>query len=439
MITSKVVPYWFDDVSHSLVVYQIHLTGLWAYPKNYPYITDYEIHSTMITIGPVLHYLASFYTKITGWNFYHLRIFMCFLNAFFPILIFQISSHFFQSKSKIWAVILFIFNLHFLVYGSQYIGEVFMMECLLLGIYFQFQAILKLKKYTIIYSQIFFYLAILTKEYIALIIGLYLLTTWIFGILIYKRFFSYLFWQGLLLPLPSLVFYIMEFNSIYDFIEYWNSKKDYQKEFFDFNPANILWIIKKPLVLIGYCLIILKVIIRKKIHDIFLFFLQTLLISFFLLGVGFDRFGFWLIPVSILYIAEWLAFIWDFIVKTILSKIFFIVVLLIMIFQNTVNPFYWYYMWQKNEHLKSLALMIQNSGIHQFFTYEVEIIPYMKEIQIETTSTPPISSSRIKTKIRKKYFLVGSYAQTEYTNTYKWEDYTKIWEFKGYQMWKLKD
>ncbi|GIV43828.1 MAG: hypothetical protein KatS3mg035_0951 [Bacteroidia bacterium] len=440
ILCSRLSPFWYDDTGHSLVVYQLYQTGIWAFPTEYPYLSDYDCFSTMISIGPVLHYPASWFISITDWDFHYLRFYMAFLNAFLPFCIYTISKDFFPPRSALWAAVLSILNVQFWIYGSQYLGEIILIQWILWGIYFQWLTLIKQKK--IIYlclSQIFFYLAILTKEYIALPLGLYLFFAWIYWSIIHKKWLNALLLQGVLLPVAPLLFYYIHFQDFISFQKYWELKKDYQSEFLYLNTEPLLFLIKKPLILIGYVTMIIKWLIKKRKEDFLLGILQTLFLVFFLISKGFDRFGFLLFPIASLYVSEWLPFLWNFVFKTLFLKIIFVATSLVLFAQNLVNPFYWESQWKKNEYLKLLAYKIQTSNIPSFFTYEIELIPYLKNLSIRTSSIPPVSSHRIKEKIKENYFLIGEYAQTEYSNTWNKEDYIKIGEYGNYTMWKLRE
>ena len=436
--TGLVVPYWYDDVCHSLVVYQLYMNGVWGYPLEYPQILHYDPHSTIISVGPVLHYLATGFCKIFGWSFEHLRIFISIINAFLPCATYHFAKTFFNPKSAFFSAILLIINLQFLVYGSQYLGEVFLFHLLFWGIYFQLIALKNSQNTYFIVSQIFFYAAILTKEYIALPLGLYLFFAWLFYTYKTKKFFNPLFIQGIMLPLISFFYYFYHFDNLQDFLSYWEIKRDYQAEFLSWSLQPLYFVLKKPLILFGSTLILLKIFIKKNEHDIFIGIFQLVLLFFFLLSKGFDRFGFLLIPLSCLYCAEWLPFFWNFITKKSYQLIFFMF-LGLFIAQNTINPLYWFNQYQKKNQLIELARKIDNTGIEIFFTYELEIIPYLKRSQIQTTSIPPVSHLRIKNKIQEPFFLVGPYAQTEYQNTWNYQDYKIIWSFGDYQLLRFQE
>ncbi len=438
-LTSLITPYWYDDTGHSLVVYQLFKTGLWAFPKEYPNITDYELHSTMISVGPALHYPTSWFILIFGWNFYYLKLVMVFINSFFVLIFYKFSQDFFHNRSYIFALIIGILNVQFMIYGSQYLGEVVMSQWILWGIYCQFLVLFKNKsRFYFVVSQLCFYAAILTKEYVALPLGLYLVFTWIYLSYYQKKWLNPLLFQGLTLPIASIVFYYLEFQNFTDFLHYWNLKKDYQAEFLSYSLEPFYFILKKPVILLGFMAMLTKLLIKRKSEDIFFTIFQTLLMFFFLLSKGFDRLGWILIPISALYLSEWIQFLWNFIAKTSFQKMILGIILLLFFSQNAVNPYYWKSKWNKKETLKLLASKIQSSYIEQIFTYEVEIIPYLDNVSIKTTGVPPVSSKRIQTELKEKYFLVGEYAKTEYQNTWRQSDYVKIWEYAGYEMWKLK-
>lgn len=437
LITSLITPFWYDDVGHSLVVYQLVHSGNWGFPLNYPHITEYHKYSTMISVGPALHYPASWIFKFLEWDFYVLRFWMALLNAFFPVILFHFSTNFFHPQSRIFSTLLLTLNVQYFVYGSQYIGEIFMMECLILGIFLQFKALFQKKKYVFLGSQFCFYLAILTKEYIALPLGLYLFFTWIVWSIAQKKWFNALLLQGLTLPLASVLFYFFQFDNFNSFQVYWAIKKDYQKEFLNLGYESLVFLMKKPLITLGTIAILVKVAIRKDIKDIFFMILQFFLLFFFLLSQGYDRLGFLLFPISSLYLAEWLQFIWNFQLKNTFHKIIFVILFIIFFSQNLFNPWYWYSQWEKKVKLIELSQAIENLKIKIFFTYEVEFIPYVKGVSIKTTGIPPVSSHRIQENIQEMYFLVGEYARTEYPQTWKRSDYVRVWKYGNYEMLKL--
>ncbi len=436
---SWITPYWYDDTTHSLVVYALYEINILAFPIDYPELKTWNMYSTMITIGPALHYPAVIFCKLFEWNFFNLRILMVCLNAFFSILIYKFSQNYFNPKSYKFSIILLLLNVQFLVYGGQYIGEIFMLQCVLWGLYFQFQAIFQQKTFLLASSQLFFWGAILTKEYIALPLGLYLLFAWIYYARKTKKIFHFLFFQGLTLPLASIIFYIFHFHDFSSFINYWHLKSDYQQEFLSFDNNSIIFILKKPLILLGFIALIIKILIKKKTPDIFMGILQTLLFIFFIMTKGYDRMGIVLLPIALFYASEWIAFLWHFICKTFFKRLVMVILLLLLGGQNTMNPLYWYNQWKKNQELKTISQKINQSGITHFFTYELEIIPYLKNTSIKTTPVPPISSYRIQQPLKERYFLVSQYAFTEYQHTFQKMNYKKLWKYQNYEMWKFKE
>jgi len=437
-LTSFITPFWYDDVGHSLLVFQLLKNGKWAYPMEFPSLNSYELNSMMITMGPALHYPVTGFCSLFGCVFYTLRCFIIFFNAFFPIVLFHFSEKFFNKNSKFFSAILLLMNIQFLVYGSQYLGEIFMMLMIILGLYFQLLCLKNDQSFLFLVSQIFFYIAILTKEYIALPLGLYLLFSWIYWSITQKKFSFPLFLQGFFLPIASIIWYFFHFKNFDIFLDYWNLKSDYQSEFLYVGKEAFQFILKKPLILLGFFALLLKVAIKRNPFDVSLMIMQSNLILFFLLGRGYDRMGFLLVPISCLYLAEWIQFLWNFVAKNIYQKIFLLSIIIILFAQNTINPWYWKNHWNKNQKLSQISQKIKHSNIREFFTYEIEILPYLKDIEVKTTAIPPVSHHRIKEKIKEKFFLVGEYAKTEYFNTWDSLDYVKLWQYEGYEMWEFK-
>lgn len=434
------VPFWYDDVCHSLVLFSLVQQKQWAYPTLFPLSAEHLApHSTMITIGPVPHYLFSLIFNFFPLSFENIRIVAVLLNAFTTLLLYKFHRSFFKPYAWQFAVLIILSNLQFIVYGSQYVGEIFLMQLTFWGIYHFLLALQKMNTNHLLFAQLFFYAAIFTKEYIFMPMALFLAIICLLLFIQNNHFYQKIIFQLLTLPLPLAIWYFFRFQSINEFLQYAQLKSDYQKEFLSFSWLPLKFILSKPIITLGTLLLIIKALLKKQKIDCFLLIFQTLLFMQFILSQGFDRLGTILIFIPAFYLAEWLAFVWHFVCKNDYAKALFILIFLVVFGQNTFNPYFWINKIKQDAVLTQLNHRLQEHNVSEIYTFEVGVIPYLKNIKVHTTDITPCSAYRINQPIDAEYLVAGEYAYTEYPNAWLPQNYEPIFTLEGYTLLKRKD
>jgi hypothetical protein len=315
---------WYDDACHFLVLKGLIATGVEAFPIN---AHEYNPHSLFITVGPVVNYPAALILQLTGVQMWAARLFIWLHSLGVLFLLTKIVSQFSRNKTAgLWAVILLGLNIQFLVYGTQYLGEVPAILGLLIGIYFQHRWLNKRQIIDFFGVIIGWQFAVLSKEYIAVPIGMSLLTFFIAEIInrisspavqrrgypAIDRYRSYriigLGIQGILLPTGILIYYWLRFDSRAAFENYFHHRLSYGSEFWVWELEWSVWfLISKPVVILGTLAVAIRVWTKRLTTDIFSLHVQCWLLFFFLASAGYDRFGLLLLPIAAMYLSEWVA------------------------------------------------------------------------------------------------------------------------------------
>lgn len=395
--------------------------------------------SPFITIGPYVGYsLILFSWADTAWHLARIWIFLHAVILLF-VLYFLVKKHFSKPAALLTCAIL-MFNGTFITYSTRIMGEIPAFMGYFLGFWAYTQGKEKKQSFWYLIAFIGFEISLLSKEYFAVIIGLTLFFIWIFE---QKCRINAIFWIGMALPLGTVLWYFLHFKDLQTIQLYFKERQIYRTEFFVFSFTTLQWIAFKPLIGIGYVLHTLKCYLQKRHVDIFLWTFQTLYMIFFLISIGFERFGMGLFLISAIYVAEFLYGMHFIPALTQFQKIFISLFLAILIIQKSS-----YLLWKNAEKMPDIDVKpFQNKIIH---TPELSLIPLVAKYHYQIPLYPPAAlkyaentQNLVKT-IQKQYqhadvLILGEYAFTEYAYAYDrkiiQQHFEKIQVQDKYEIW----
>lgn len=400
-------PIWYDDACHSLVILGILNTGQESFPTgNNTYFTD----SLLITVGPIWNGILTLWSYFLSWNLYLLRIPTVIISTIFLYFIYQNTENQFNKNRGIFAFLFVFANIQFLTYGSQVLGEVPAMFFICLSLKYLSDFLANFTNKNLFFAVLFANLAILTKEYIALPIGL---TFFILLFQIPKEKSLFFMISGISLLLGPIFYYYLKFSSLESFIEFWNLKLKYSEEFFNSSGEGLRFILFKPLISLGFLASWIQFLFHYSKPQLPYFIFFNIQLILFLIGAGYDRFAIFLIPISAFYLADWAHFFWKN-SKNQLKKSLFVCVFSILFVQNSV--FKIFYLLSKNKnHLELEIVDFIKKENKPAFSFELNIVAFAPNL-IQTSGYPPCLNE-IQPQMELKpqtLYIFGPYSDTEF-------------------------
>ncbi|MBX3102982.1 MAG: glycosyltransferase family 39 protein [Bacteroidetes bacterium] len=411
---------WYDDACHYLVVHTLANTGLEAFPLE-PAAQRWDPHSLFITVGPAANYPTAALMQVLGSGMGTARLSAGLFAATTLFFLWHTGHRQFRHHSTgLWAALLLGSNVQFLTYGSQYLGEPFVLGWLGLGIWAAAHWMQHPRLLTGILAWTGFTGAILSKEYIALPLGLSLLCVLVLFVLHKDKRWKSWGILCLLLPLGSLLYYGLRFHNLADLMTYWNLKRNYSEEFWVFQWRTALaFIACKPLIWLGTLALIVRVYIRHRVWDTWLLALQGFLLLGYVASAAFDRFGLLLLPIPALYLAEWLAAIWarwvsnPYARKPRMAGTLLVCTCLLLFMQRTPLQLY-HHLSATEDTLACLKEKVAPGSA--FFTYDLQVVPHLMDRHWRLPVFPPSSwqqEAPLALRIGEQ-LVAGPYAFTEY-------------------------
>lgn len=437
-----VFPLWYDEAGHFIVLEN------WLNSNGDAFTVDsaaknFDRNSGLITMGFANKILAFAVAKVFGLSITALR-FLSFSFSFGLILIlWKLYKSLFPNKQFFWFLLIFGLNIQFLSYGTQFVGEPAMLFFLFSGLFFQIRFLQTEETFFAILAFIFFQFSILSKEYIAVTIGLSLFMSFLRSLFLKNKKQSLIFLvQGFLLPIGVLLWYFWKFDGINGAFVFLESRLDYSSEFFAMNfTESLRYLLFKAQILLGILAILLRLRFQMNDSQRFLAIFQTIFFILFLLSAGYERFGFQLLFISGVFLSEFLAFIYKRHLHSIFAKIAFSVFIFVLFSQNTFPIFYQKLsnLSEKNQAEKTLVQALEKQNIKQVFTYEHQIYPFLpKKTGFRSSPLSPHSSERCQPLMLKtgEVFVEGEFAKTEFPNCYTTKSWKKIYANQAYTVWQ---
>ena len=210
-LSAALMPPWYDDACHWLVARTLAHTGETAFPLVSD-MTHTDPDSRFVTVGPAVNYPVAGWMAVFGDDFRTVRILMSGLAVGVLVALFMLARAVLHSAKAVWAVILLSGSVPFMTFGSQLLGEGPMLLYLLLGLW----ALLRnseIRWCDALLAALAFNLAILSKEYIALPLGLTVLFGFVHALVKHEESWYKYLAIGLLLPIGVALHYNLRFDS----------------------------------------------------------------------------------------------------------------------------------------------------------------------------------------------------------------------------------
>lgn len=372
---------WYDDACHYLVGRTLALHGQEAFPIQPDQL---DPHSLFITVGPAVNYPMALAMRLLGPHMWVARAVAVGFSLLSLLGLLALGRRLLRPGTGYWGALLLLTSIQFLVYGTQYLGEGPLICYLLLAMLALCRLAAGGRWGWALVCLLAYWAAILSKEYIALPLGLSLLAGTALAWWARLAYWPWLVGICLLLPLAPLLYYALRFSDWASLEAYWQLKANYSEEFWVWNwQAALRFIALKPLIWLGTLALLIRVRVRRRWIDGWLLSLQLLLLFFFTGSIGYDRFGLLLMPIPALYLGEWLAAIWARYLARAYTPyrrrvgVVLGVVVFFLLAQRT--PFYLPALWQQDARERQAhRCMASALGARPYFTYDLQLVPALQ-------------------------------------------------------------
>lgn len=422
-------PVWYDDAGHYLVIEVLARHRDVCYPVHMV-AGDCRVDSPFITLGPMLNYPLAVVYRLSGGGMLPLRLAMACFSLLSLLAFWKLGKAVLDKDAKMgWAIALVIGNVQFVSYGAQVLGEVPMLGWLFLGMWAHARW-LQGGRITWAVGGIFaWFMAILTKEYIALPIAVAMLGFW--AALLLRRDRRWLAWMALGIGIGVLLwgYHLGRAGGLAEVQRWFVERQSYGSEFLAFDLRECgRFLLFKPLVVLGTAAMALRVAVRARLLDVFLLCFQLAWLLFFLSSAGYDRFGFQLIFLPALYLSEFILTLWERWTARRWWRIALFAVCFIGLFsQRTLLQLAGRLsdLPAVNAPEKAAAALLERHGLTDLFTYDQQLALFLPDsLHLRFSGTVPsnaIHAPRLALGPRE-YFLAGPYAFTEFQHAVDWTD-----------------
>lgn len=418
---------WYDDAGHYLVIEALAQHGEVCYPVHMA-AGDCRVESPFITLGPTLNYPLAVVYRLTGGGMLPLRLAMAAFSLLSLLAFWTLGKAVLDKEAKmLWAAALVIGNVQFVSYGAQVLGEVPMLGWLFLGMWALARWLQGGHITWAIGGILAWFMAILTKEYIAIPVALAMLGFW--GALLLRRDRRWLAWMGLGIGIGALLlgYHLQRAGGLAEVRRWFDERQSYGSEFlaFDLLECGRL-LLYKPLVLLGTAAMVLRVAVRARLLDVFLLCFQVAWLLFFLSSAGYDRFGFQLIFLPALYLSEFILTLWERWTLRRWWRIALFAVVFAGLFSQRTLP-------QLAERLldtqpvnaaeRAAADLLKGHGLRAIFTYDQQLALFLPDsLHLRLSATVPSNAAHApRLELAPgEYFLAGPYAFTEFQYAVDW-------------------
>lgn len=427
-------PIWYDDAGHFLVAREAARGNGLCYPLDddgQNCIPD----SPFITMGPVLAYPLAGWMALLGESMLVARLGMVFLTLLATVAFFWVGRQLMRPQKAIVAVGLMALNIQFLTYGAEVLGELPMMGLVFAGIGcflawdkkggWQWAAL----------GIVCWCLAVGVKEYAILPLGLSLVIWWLMREVAKDR------------PVPVLklgfafvLVLVLMLGIIYGgpqkMMDHYIGRQSYSAEFFAVDlDISLKYLLLKPLFWLGTAAMVLKWRVKRRPEEALTLSVQAAWLVFFLLSAGYDRFGFLLLFLPAIYVAEFVPYVWKSLGRIThwawLRRTMLVIVALVVFAQQTwwvfgkriaapelVNAIEWKATWRL-EHAKGNVVV----------TAEQQVALFLEQIGQRWRLVSLVPSQGRACDYphedfdlqRGELFLAGPYAFTEYPKCIHWD------------------
>lgn len=428
-------PVWYDDAGHFLVVQELVMENEACYPTDLARGVCDEA-SPYITMGPALNYPLASWMQLLGVSMGIARILMVILSIEALLAFVVLARNRISPDKAWWALALIAGNVQMLTYGAEVLGEVPMLGWLFLGLALQLRWLEKGHWLAAVTAAIAYGLAMLTKLYIAAPIALGM-AAWIVVMISrgnYRKALT-IFLQGVLAGGLVLAWQWKQSGS-WEGVWLWlQDRGSYQSEFLAYAwGESFRYLLFKPLIWLGTIALVVKVRIKRQPADLMLLCFHGFHLLFFLASAGYDRFGFQLIFIPAIYLAEFMAAGWKRLgarKKGRLPLQAGFIVLFLLLFTQQTFPILAQriFLDSPNQSEYQVQSRIQELNIRQVFIYDQQIAPFLPEgVDARFPKVVPSNAGACTPLLlqRREWLVAGIYARTEFPDCIPWSKLSAV-------------
>jgi hypothetical protein len=425
-------PIWYDDAGHFLVAREVARGHGMCYPLN----SSGDVclaDSPFITMGPVQAYPMGWWLRFCGETMLAGRMLMVLLSLGAAFVFYRFARALTTAGKALIAVGIMGVNIQFLTYGAEVLGEVPMMGLVIGGMSFLLRWERGKATWNAGLGLLLWCLAVGIKEYAILPTGLSLGIWFLMRLISKNKPLQALTLTGVYAAMLALTLLLLHGGGR-GLQAYVVARQSYGSEFLAFNfGISLKFLLLKPLFWLGTGSIVLKWRVKRRGADAMALSVQLAWLVFFLLSAGYDRFGFLLLFLPAIYVAEFAPYLWREAGRkrnwAWARRLALVIVGLAIFSQQT----YWVF-GKRIAHpetvnateLEAVAIAVQ-SKIPKIFTVEQQMAVFLDRVGIPWRLVSIVPSAALGQKLlpefklaRDEAMLAGPYAFTEYEDCFDW-------------------
>ncbi len=439
IVSALYSPVWYDDAGHFLVATEVANGSGMCYPLGVVDLDSCDHDSPFITMGPFLTYPIGTLMGLFGSTMLNARILMVLLSLVAIWGFFRLARGLTSELKALIAVAIMALNIQFLTYGAEVLGEVPMMGLILagLGCFLRWDRGEGLKWAA--WGIVLWCMAVGIKEYAILPTGLSLGILFLIRLLSKKDAARVVVLTGTY-TLALILTLMLLHDGLRGLVTHLQARESYGSEFLAFNLGiSLKFLLLKPLFWLGTGAMVLKWRVKQRPEEALTLSVQAAWLIFFLLSAGYDRFGFLLLFLPAIYVAEFVPYLWKEAGRkrewAIPKRIALIMIGLLIFSQQTFWVFGNRILHPEriNAAEKQVAKWLSVHDAHFFSTVDQQLIPFLEEGMryYPTRYVPSMvhdpSLPQFFTYMEPGlYFAAGPYAFTEYQQRIDWGAMTAV-------------
>lgn len=228
------------------------------------------------------------------------------------------------------------------------------------------------------------------------------------------------------------------------FLTYLQLRASYGNEFFACEwGEGLRYLAFKPLFGLGMVAMALRVYFQGRLADLFLALIQVALTLMFLLSAGYDRFGFLLLFIPAVFLAEFMAALWGKWKGRTGLRIGFSLLFILIFAQKSPLMLSLRLFFPDQINQEEVWVIEHIPKGYSVFTYDQQIVPFLSpETPYRLPGSVPSNKDNCKNLSLKvnEVLIAGKYANTEYQGCIDWQRLRIVDSVAsttgGYVIWK---
>lgn len=406
-------------------------------------------------MGPALTWPIAAWMSVFGINMLSARLLMVLLSMLVALILWRLAKFLGNADKGLVAIGILGLNIQFLTYGAEVLAEVPMMGMILLGLF----CFLKWQeKANLIFAGLglaSFLVAVAVKEYAILPLSLTFLLWWILA-LVQKEKAKGLFLLGFIWACGLVALMLGLHGGFEGLNAYLEARSSYGSEFLAFNwLLSLKFMLLKPLFWLGTAALVLKWRVKRRREELPMLAMQFSWLFFFMLSAGYDRFGFLLLFIPAIYLADFAPYLWKAagrIPQSAFWKRSALILIGLLIFSQQTLPIFGKRMIfpsTVNAYEREIAEQLSKYWTPKtVWIYDQQLVPFLNEgiywRLIESVPSAADNCEEIGIDVVGGWttpilLAAGPYAFTEYDKCIAWNNYRIVYEGsgKGENQWKI--